>query len=49
MGYTLSQGHTILYDVASRFKSSTVITVFGLYCGPHVSPSYTTLIMIRYS
>ena len=27
-GYTLLQGHAILYNVAPRFKSLTVITVF---------------------
>ena len=44
--YTLLQGNTILCDVAPRFKSSIVITVFGLYFGPLVSPLYGGLIMI---
>ena len=45
-GYTLLQGHTVQYDVAPCFLSSTVITVLRLYYDPLVSPLHATLKMI---
>ena len=47
-GYTLLRSRTIMYDVAPRFSSSTVIAVFGLYFGPLLSPLYATLIIKSY-
>ena len=44
----ISVGSYYTYGVASRIQSSTVVTVFGVYFGPHVSPLYATLVMKRY-